>query len=117
MGRKGACKNYIVLHVSIAIVRACYTMENGPNDIRGKKWEKRGKFAPIENGEKMAEKYRKMENRANFPLSLFFGHFFPIFDRGKFSTFFPFFPTNVVRPVFHCVAGPHDCNVSYMENY
>ena len=45
-----------------------------------------------------------------FHFSVFFGHFFPIFDRGKFSTIFPFLPIFVVRPVFHCVAGPHDCN-------
>ena len=33
--------------------------KTGRTTKMGKKWEKRGKFAPIENGEKMAEKYRK----------------------------------------------------------
>ena len=66
--------------------------KTGRTTKKGKKWEKRGKFAPIENGEKMAEKYRKTGKLARFSIfSVFFGHFFPIFDRGKFSTFFPFF--------------------------
>ena len=79
------------------------SMENGPN---GKKWENRGKFGPIENGDKMAEKYFKKGNRPDFPFFFLFGHFFPVFDRPRFSTVFPFFP---IRPVFHCVPGPHDC--------
>ena len=90
-------------------------MENGPNAKHGEKWGKRGRFAPIKNGEKMAEKYRK--NGKSGQLSCFrpfFGHFFPIFDRGEFSTFFfpSFFPILGVRPVFvfHCVPAPHDCN-------
>ena len=35
-------------------------MENGPNDKLGEEMEKkkRGKLAPIEDGDKMAEKYR-----------------------------------------------------------
>ena len=91
----------------VAIVRACYTMENGLNDKNGKKWEKRGKFAPIENGKKMVEKYRKKtENRANFP---FFRYFSAIFSHFRSGQIFHVFPIFVVRPVFHCVAGPHDC--------
>ena len=58
----------------------------------------------------MAKKYRKNGKLARFSIfSVFFGRFFfPIFDRGKISTFFPFF--SPIRPVFHCVAGVHDCN-------
>ena len=69
-------------------------LHNGKRAERqmGKKWERRGKFAPIENGKKMAERYRKNGNSGRFSIfSVFFGHFFPILDRGKFSTFFPFF--------------------------
>ena len=66
--------------------------KTGRTTKKGKKWENRGKFAPIENGKKMAKKYRKFSIAANFPR---LSHFcFPIF---------------VVRPIFHCVAGPHDC--------
>ena len=49
-------------------------VENLPRLKMGKKWPK--------NTEKMAIS-------ARFSIfSVFFGHFFPIFDRGKFSTFF-----------------------------
>ena len=66
--------------------------KTGRTTKMGKRWGKRGKFAPIENGKKMAEKYRKTGKSARFSIfSVFFGHFFPIFDRGKFSTFSPFF--------------------------
>ena len=73
---------------------------------REKIWKKR-KFALIEDGEKMAEKY---ENRANFSFSLaFFGHVFQIFDPGEFSTSFPIlFPFLVFGPFL--VPAPHDCN-------
>ena len=58
-------------------LRSCGAATQWKTQKWGKKWEKRGKFA-IENGEKMAEKYSIF--------SVFFGHFFPIFDRGEFST-------------------------------
>ena len=83
--------------------------KTGRTTKMGKKWENRGKFAPIENGETWPKNTKKMGNRANFPFfSVFFGHFFPISDRGKFSRFSHFFPFFVVRPVFHCVAGPQN---------
>ena len=86
-----------------AIVRACYTMENGPNDKNGKKMGRTWKICPDRKWGKMAEKHRKNGKSGRFSI------FSPSFDRGKFSTFFPFFPIFVIRPVFHCVAGPHDC--------
>ena len=96
----------------LAIVRACYTMENGPNNKNGKKWEKNVKHLPRsnENWKKMAEKYRKNGKLARFSIfSVFFGHFFPFSIGANFPRFPIFFPIFVVRPVFHCVAGPHDC--------
>ena len=76
----------------LAIVRACYTMENGPNDKNGKKMGKPWKICPDrkwgKNGQKIPKKWKI---GPIFHFLVFFGHFFPIFDRGKFSTFFPFF--------------------------
>ena len=93
---------------TLAIVRACYTMENGPNDKTGEKIgnKKLENLLRSKMENKMAEKYRKMENRANF----LFRHLSAIFSPFLIgaSTIFPFFPLFVVRPVFHCVAGPHD---------
>ena len=83
--------------------------------FRGKRVEKNtkemgkaSKICPNRKWEKMAEKSRKKMEIHFFGI---FRPFFPIFDQGKFATFFPcFFLIFVVRPVFHCVAGPHDCN-------
>ena len=88
-----------------AIVRACYTMENGPNDINGKKWEKTWKICPD-------RKWGKNGRSGQFSIfSVFFGIFSHFRSGANFPRFSPFFsPFFVVRPVFHCVAGPHDCN-------
>ena len=70
-------------------------VENLPRSKMGKKWPK--------NTE-------KMENRANFPFFRYFSAiFFPFSIGASFPRFSHFFPIFVVRPVFHCVAGPHDC--------
>ena len=81
----------------------------------GKKWENRGKFAPIENGGKMAEKYRKNgKSGLIFHFVGIFRPFFPHFRSGQIFHDFPIFsPFFVVRPVFHCVAGPHDCKARH----
>ena len=79
-------------------------LHNGKRAER-QKWEKRGKFAPIETGKNGRKIPKKMENRPDFPFFRYFSAIFPSFDRGKFSTFF-FSPIFVVRPTFHCVAGP-----------
>ena len=49
------------------------------------------------------------ENGNFSPTFLFFGHFSPISDRGHFTTVSHFFCIVGVRPVFHCVPIPHDC--------
>ena len=61
----------------LAIVRACYTMENGPN---AKKHRKNVENLPRLKRGKTAEKDQKMENLPDFP---FFG--------GMFRPSFPFF--------------------------
>ena len=43
----------------VAIVRAWYTMENGPNDKNGKKLGKTWKICPDRKWGKMAEKMKK----------------------------------------------------------
>ena len=87
----------------ILIMWACYTMENGPNDKNGEKMGKSWKICPDRKWEKNGRKIpKKWKVRPIFHFFGIFRPFFPIFDRGKFSTIFPFFP--------HCVAGPHDCN-------
>ena len=70
----------MAVRISVAIVRACYTMENGPNDKNGEKMGKTWKILPRS---KMGKKWPRYFSAIFFPL---------IFDRGKFSTFFPFFP-------------------------
>ena len=73
-------------------------MENLPRSKMGKKWPK--------NTEKMG-------NWPDFPFFLYFSAIFPPFSIGaNFPRFSHFFPSFVFRPVFHCVAGPHDCNSS-----
>ena len=77
---------------------------------RTTKMGKHGKFAPIENGKNMAEKYRKNGKSGQCSIfSVVFGHFFPFSIGANFPRFSHFFPIFVVRPVFHCVAGPQDC--------
>ena len=78
----------------------------------GKKWDNRAKLAPIENGKKWPKNTEKMENRAFFPFFRYFSAIFSPFSIGaNFPRFSHFFPIFVVRPVFHCVAGPHDCKI------
>ena len=79
----------------VAIVRACYTMENGPNDKNGKKMGKSWKICPDrkwgKNGRKIPKKWKIG------PIFHFFGifrPFFPHFRSGQifhgFPIFFPF---------------------------
>ena len=78
----------------------------------GKNCEKRGRFAPIENGKKWPKNTEKMENWCDFPFFRYFSAiFFPFSIGADFPRFSHVFPIFVVRPVFHCVAGPHDCKI------
>ena len=70
-------------------------LQNGKRAER-QKWEKNGKVVENLPRSKMGKKWPKNTEKngksARFSIfSVFFGHFFPIFDRGKFSTIFPFF--------------------------
>ena len=87
--------------------------KTGRTTKMGKKREKRGKFAPIEDGEKKWPKStEKMENWPDFPFFRSFSAIFSHFRSGQIFHVFPIFvPHFVVRPVFHCVAGPHDCKI------
>ena len=67
---------------------------------RTPKWEKMGKTWKIRPNLK-GEKWRKMENRPDFP---FLSVFSAILDLGEFSTFFPVFLIFGV-----CVPAPHEC--------
>ena len=62
-------------------------------------------------GKKWQKNTEKMEYWPDFPFfRYFFAIFFPFSVGANFPRFSYFFPIFVVRPVFHCVAGPHDCN-------
>ena len=76
---------------NFAIVRACYTMENGLNDKNGKKMGKTWKICPDRKWEKMAENCRKNGKLARFSIfSVFFGHF-SHFRSGQIVHVFPIF--------------------------
>ena len=71
---------------------AWYRMENGPKSKNGKKLAKNRKWPSAQNGEKMAQKWRKNRKITPNPIFLpFLGHFFPISGRGPFSIFWPIF--------------------------
>ena len=93
--------------------------KNRPNDKHGK-LGKTWKICPDRNWRKHGCKIPKKWRIG--PIFHFFGvfrHFFsifrpfffcPHFQSGQIFHVFPIFsPFFVVRPVFHCVPGPHDC--------
>ena len=97
----------------VAIVRGCYTMENGPN---AKNWEKMGKTWTIRPDRKRGKHGRKIPNTSkigpNFYLfGIFWPCFSPVFDRGELSMFFPSFPPFLVFGPFSLVWQPRtNCN-------
>ena len=98
------------LQAWLAIVRACYTMENGPNDKNGKKtWNSCPDRKWGKNGRKIPKKWKIG------PIFHFFRYFSAIFSHFRSGQIFHVFPIfspflSFVRPVFDCVAAPHDCN-------
>ena len=92
------------------VLQSCAGLVHNGKRADSQEWEKCGKFAPSENGKKIAENTPKNGKSGQFS---FFSVFFPIFSIGanfpRFSHFSPFF---FVWPVFDCVPDPHDCYFS-----
>ena len=87
-------------------------LHNGKRAER-QKWGKSGKnmenLPRLKMGKKWPKNTEKMENWPDFPFFWYFSAIFSPFSIwADFPCFSRFFSHFVVRPVFHCVAAPHD---------